>query len=67
MGTAQSHINPYITLIITTIVVSNLFYLPTESLILTIKWLFKHQDFQNVDLKINKYEELLTTWSCGSR
>ena len=43
-------------LLITTIVVFNLFYLPIKSLILGTKCVFKHQDLQRICLKLNKYE-----------
>ena len=40
----------------TTIVVFNLFYWPTKSQSLGVKWVFKHQDLQMFGLKLNKYE-----------
>ena len=43
-------------LLITNIVVFNLFYLLIKSLVFGIKCVFKHQDLQRIDLKLNKYE-----------
>ena len=43
-------------MLITTFIVFNLFYLSTKSLISGTKCVFKHQDFQIIDLKLSKYE-----------
>ena len=43
-------------MLITTIVVLNLFYYSTKWLLLGMKWVSKHQDLQMCVLKLNKYE-----------
>ena len=54
-------------LLITSIVVFNLFYLLVKSLILGTKCVFKYQDLQGMDLKLNKNDDFSPIWSCGSR
>ena len=52
-------VNPYPA--VTTIFVFNLFYLSTNSLLLGVKYVSKHQDLQIFALKLNKYEPFSAT------
>ena len=63
------HIPDYLSviLLITTIVVFNMFYYSIKSLLLGKKSVLRHQDLQRIDLKLNKYEKFSATRSFGSR
>ena len=58
---AHNLFNPYTSLIL------NSFYLPFKSLILGMKWLFKHHDLQAFGLILDKNDNFVLTSSCDTR